>query len=86
MINKETIRNLIHLEKSIKGHNTKSISYKITKEQFKYSLKLLKDNEQIIMEELVKLFKVKFTDFNITPQHLGKVIRYNNKIRTRHDK
>ena len=38
------------------------------------------------MEELVKLVKV--TDFNITPQHLGKVIRDNNKTRkrTRHDK
>jgi hypothetical protein len=35
------------------------------------------------MEELVKLVKVKFTDFNITPQHLGKVIRDNNKTRKR---
>ena len=80
--------NRYNLEKSIKRHNRKSISYKITKEQVKYSLKLLKDNEQITMEELVKLVKVKFTDFNITPQHLGKVIRDNNKTRkrTRHDK
>jgi len=40
------------------------------------------------MEELVKLVKVKFTDFKITPQHLGKVIRDNNKTRkrTRNDK
>jgi len=29
------------------------------------------------MEELVKLIKVKFTNFDITPQHLGKIIRDN---------
>ena len=79
--------NRYYLEKSIKRHNRKPISYKITKEQVKYLLKLLKTNEQITMEELVKLVKVKFTDFNITPQHLGKVIRNNNKTRkrTRHE-
>jgi hypothetical protein len=79
--------NRYNLEKSIKRHNRKSISYKITKEHVKYSLKLLKDNEQITMEELVKLVKVKYTNFNITPQHLGKVIRDNNKTRkrTRHE-
>ena len=58
--------NRYNLEKSIKRHNRKSISYKISKEQVKYSLKLLKNNEQITMEELVKLVKVKFTDFTQT--------------------
>ena len=44
-----------NLEQSIKRHNIKSISYKITKKHVKYSLKLLKDNEQITMKELVKV-------------------------------
>ena len=35
------------------------------------------------MEELVKLIKVKFINFDITPQHLGKIIRDNNKTRKR---
>jgi transposase len=52
-------------EKSIKRHNRPSISYKITKEQVKYSIKKLKDNEQITMSELVKLVKKKYKDFDI---------------------
>ena len=39
-------------EKSIKRHNRKPISYKITKEQVKYAIKKLKENEQITMFEL----------------------------------
>ena len=35
------------------------------------------------MSELVKFIKKKYNDFDITPQHLGKVLRDNNK-RTRH--
>jgi hypothetical protein len=46
----------------------------------------LKENEQITMEELVKEVKKKYPIFDITPQHLGKVIRDNNitRKRTRH--
>ena len=37
------------------------------------------------MNELVKLIKKKYKDFDITPQHLGKVLRDNKtKKRTRH--
>jgi hypothetical protein len=43
------------------------MSYKITKEQVKYAIKKLKDNEQINMSELVKLVKKKYKDFDITP-------------------
>ena len=68
---------------SIKRYNRKSISYKITENQVKYSLKILKKNQQITMSELVKLIKKKYKDFDITPQHLGKVLRDNNKIRKR---
>ena len=44
-------------DKSIKRHSRKSILYKITKEQVKYALTLLKQNQQITMTELVKLIK-----------------------------
>ena len=72
---------------SIKRYNRKSISYKITENQVKYSLKILEQNQQITMNELVKLVKKKYKDFDITPQHLGKVLRDNNKTRkrTRHE-
>ena len=74
-------------DKTIKRYSRKSISYKITKEQVKYALALLKQNQQITMIELVKLVKKKYKDFNITSQHLGKVLKDNNKTRkrTRHE-
>ena len=69
--------------KNIQNIKREPISYKITKEQVDYALKLLKKNEQISMSELAKSLKDKFKDFDITPQHLGKVIRDNNKTRKR---
>ena len=44
-------------EQSIKRHNIKPISYKVTKEQVKYAIQLLKQNEQINLSELGKLVK-----------------------------
>ena len=44
---------------SIKRHSRKSISYKITNDHVKYAIKLLKQNEQITLEELSKLVKKK---------------------------
>ena len=41
------------LERSIKRHNRLPVSYKITKEQVKYAIKKVKQNEQISMKELV---------------------------------
>jgi transposase len=55
----------------IKRLNRKPISYKITKEHIKYAIQKLKENEQITMEELHKIVKKKYKDFDITPQHLG---------------
>jgi transposase len=71
----------------IKRLSRKPISYKITKEQVKYAIQKLKENEQITMEELHKIVKKKYKDFDITPQHLGQVIRDNNitRKRTRHE-
>jgi len=74
-------------DKSIKQYNRKPISYKITKHQVDYTIKLLKQNEQITMLELCKQVKKKYKDFDITQQWLGKVLRDNNKTRkrTRHE-
>ena len=74
-------------DKSIKRYSRKPVSYKITNEQVKYTLTLLKQNEQITMFELAKLVKQKYKNFDITPQHLGQVIRDKNRTRkrTRHE-
>jgi hypothetical protein len=67
--------------KHIERFNRPSISYKITKEQVQYAIILLKQNEQITMTELKKLILDKYPMFDITSQHLGKVLRDNNKTR-----
>ena len=74
-------------ENSIKRHNRLSVSYKITKEQVKYAIKKLKENEQITMSELAKIVKKKYNNFDITPRQLRNVIRDNNitRKRTRHE-
>jgi transposase len=46
----------------IKRINRKPKSYKITKEQVKYTIQKLKENEQITMEELHKIIKKKYKD------------------------
>ena len=50
-------------DKSIKRYSRKPVSYKITNEQVKYALTLLKQNEQITMFELAKLVKQKIQTF-----------------------
>jgi uncharacterized protein (DUF169 family) len=45
--------------------NRKPVSYKITKEQVKYAIQKLKENEQITMEELHKIVKKKYKDFTL---------------------
>jgi transposase len=87
---KSTLRDWIKRYKSSKNLtriNRKPISYKITKPQVKTALELLKQNEQLTMNELEIEMKKKYPTFDITPQHLGQVIRDNNKTRkrTRHE-
>ncbi len=73
--------------KNLTRRNRTPISYKITKPQVKTALELLKQNEQLTMNELDIEMKKKYPTFDITPQHLGQVIRDNNKTRkrTRHE-
>ena len=70
-------------DKQIERRNRKPMSYKVTNEHVRYALDELKKNEQITMEELRKKVINKYSDFSITSQHLGKVIRDANKTRKR---
>jgi transposase-like protein len=69
--------------KNLERLNRPSMSYKITKEQVKYAINLLTQNEQITMTELRKQLIEKYQSFDITSQHLGKILRDNNKTRKR---
>jgi transposase len=87
---KSTIRDWIKKYKKTKNltrKNRKPISYKISKPQVNTALELLKQNEQLTMNELAFDMKQKYKDFDITPQHLGQIVRDNNKTRkrTRHE-
>jgi transposase len=87
---KSTFRDWVKRYKTSKNLtriNRKQISYKITKPQVNTALELLKQNEQLTMNELVIDIKKKYPSFDITPQHLGQIVRDNNKTRkrTRHE-
>ena len=73
--------------KNLTRKNRKPVSYKITRQQVNKALELLKQNEQLTMSELAIDMKKLYPDFSITPQHLGQVLRDNNKTRkrTRHE-
>jgi len=59
--------------KNLTRRNRKSISYKISKPQVNTALDLLKQNEQLTMNELLVDMKNKYPTFDITPQHLGQI-------------
>jgi transposase-like protein/transposase len=74
-------------EDNVNRKNRIPVSYKITQKHVKYAVEQLKKNEQITMFELDKIVKKKYDEFNVTPQHLGQVLRDNNltRKRTRHE-
>ena len=69
--------------KNISRKNRTPISYKINKDQVKTAVNMIDKNEQLTMDELLSSMKQKYNDFDITPQHLGRVIRANNRTRKR---
>ena len=84
------------LKRWIKQHKTrknlgrklrKNISYKIKKDEVKTALNILDKNEQYTMSELSMLLKEKYKEFDISPQHLGRIMRNHNRTRkrTRHE-
>ena len=71
---KSTIRDWIKRYKKTKNltrKNRKPISYKFSKPQVNTALELLKQNEQLTMNELAFDMKQKYKEFDITPQHLA---------------
>ncbi len=70
-------------KKNLQRKPRKSISYKVKKEQVKTALNMIDKNEQLTMDELLFDMKQTYPDFNITRQHLGRIIRRNNRTRKR---
>ena len=80
---KSTLRDWIYKYKTTKNltrRNRKSISYKITKQQVKTALELLKQNEQLTVNELVIDIKniVKLSP-NITSINYNELHKYDNR-------
>jgi len=73
--------------KNLQRNQRPSISYKIRKDQVKTALQLLDKTEQLTMSELSMLLKEQYKDFDISPQHLGRIMRNHNRTRkrTRHE-
>tara|TARA_A100000164_G_scaffold370590_1_gene396907 strand:- start:486 stop:1394 length:909 start_codon:yes stop_codon:yes gene_type:complete len=69
----------------ISNHNKTKKSYKITQKHINYITKILnkRNNKFLSLEELNKKLSNKFSDYNITPQWLGKVLLDNNITRKR---
>jgi len=70
-------------KKNLQRKARTAISYKVKKEQVKTALKLVDNNEQLTMDELLFDMKQKYPTFDITRQHLGRIIRTNNRTRKR---
>jgi len=83
---KSSLKRWIHqykTRKSLIRKSKKAISYKIKKDEVKTALNILDKNEQLTMNELSMLVKEKHKDFDISPQHLGRIMRNHNRTRKR---
>ena len=69
--------------KSISRKKRLNISYKVTKNHVNFALKMIEKNPQISMISLLAKMKNKYSNLDITPQHLGQIIRDNNITRKR---
>jgi len=68
---------------NITRNNRPAVSYKITQEQVKDALRLLKQNEQITMNELQYQLQKQHKSLDISARQLGNILRDNNKTRKR---
>ena len=66
------------VDKEIKRHNRKNMSYKITKKQVKYIIDEVKNNKTITMDDLLYKLKTKYKNIDISQRHLSRIIRDNN--------
>lgn len=58
-------------------------SYKVTNEHVMYAKNILKNNKLITLDELSKLLKKKFNDYDITSRWLGQILKDNFITRKR---
>lgn len=70
-------------DQTLERRQRKAISYKLRKVHLNTSLKLINKYPSISIQTLWKFVKQKHDDFDITPQHLGSVVRDNNITRKR---
>lgn len=79
--------NQFKTRKHLKRKNKSAISYKVRKNEVNTALNLIDKNEQFTMSELLMMMKEKYKNFDVSPQHLGLIMRYNNRTRkrTRHE-
>ena len=72
---------------NITRNNRPALSYKNTQEQVKDALQLLKQNEQITMNELQYQLQKRHKTLDISARQLSNILRDNNKTRkrTRHN-
>ena len=68
---------------NLKRRSRSPISYRVTDSQVKTALKILKDNQHITMKDLLQKTKDIHENLTITSQHLGKIVRDNNRTRKR---
>jgi transposase len=67
----------------VKNNKRPLKSYKITNKHVLYAKNILKLNKLITLEELNKLIKTKFNDYNVSSRWLGKVLKDNFITRKR---
>ena len=70
-------------DKTLTRKQRKSGSYKVSKELVKYALDKVKATPDIFISDLTLEVKEKFPNIDLSRQHLGEIIRDNNKTRKR---
>lgn len=68
---------------NIKNNERPLNSYKVTNEHVLYAKNILKNNKLITLDELNKLLKKKFDDYDITSRWLGQILKDNFITRKR---
>lgn len=71
------------MTKSVSNKKRKSESYKIKQKHVDYMLEIIKKHPDFYLWQIHQMLKDKFSDYNITWQHLYDVIKDNNITRKR---
>ena len=63
--------------------NREQGSYKVKKELVQYAIKRIREKPDIFIKDLLEEVKQKYPDIPISRQHLGRILRNENKTRKR---